>query len=218
MHFNLPVVNRTTFLPNHILWLLLVSLSGLLQAAGWVPEWRFDRGLIDSGHYWLLFSGHIVHLNWSHWALNMGGLAVVAFFFSPYGNIRQWLLVVFVSASFVGLGLYWLNPELVTYVGLSGVLHGLFIYGAIHERQRYPASGIALLVLLIGKLIWEFFNGALPGSEDLTAGHVITDAHLYGAIGGAVAAGLLWIQALRWPHEIIFKIRKIKEKSANKRK
>jgi len=196
MHINLHIGNRTTFQLNHILWLLLVLLSGLLQAAGWVPEWRFDRALIDSGYYWLLFSGHIVHLNWSHWMLNMGGLAVVAFFFSPYGNIRQWLFVIFLSALFVGLGLYWLNLDLVTYVGLSGVLHGLFIYGAVHETRRYPASGYALLVLLIGKLIWEYFYGALPGSEELTSGHVITDAHLYGAIGGAAAAGLLWLSDL----------------------
>jgi len=196
MHFNLPIANRISFQLSHGLWLLLALLSALLQAAGWVADWRFDRGLIDSGHYWLLFSGHIVHLNWNHWALNMAGLAVVAFFFSVYATLLQWLFVVFVSALSVGLGLYWLNPELVTYVGLSGVLHGLFIYGAIHETRHYPVSGAALLVLLIGKLSWEFFNGALPGSEELTSGHVVTDAHLYGAVGGAVAAGLLSARAL----------------------
>jgi membrane associated rhomboid family serine protease len=69
-------------------------------------------------------------------------------------------------------------------VGLSGVLHGLFLYGAIREIRYYPTSGYVLLTVLIAKLMWEFFNGALPGSEDMAGGRVLTDAHLLGAIGG----------------------------------
>ncbi len=175
----------------HWLWLLIVLLSAALQAADLVPVWRFDRRLISDRHYWLLFSAHMVHLNWTHWALNMAGLGIVAFFFSSYGRLWQWLCVLWLSALFVSLGIYWWNPEVVTYVGLSGVLHGLFLYGALRETRHFPLSGYVLLLLLIGKLAWEFFNGAMPGSESMTRGHVVTDAHLYGAIGGVVSFALL---------------------------
>lgn len=191
MHLELPIKNRISMQWNHGLWLFILLLSAYLQASGQVPHWRYDLALIKSGDYWLLLSGNIVHLNWAHWGLNIAGLAIVAFFFSAYGSLFHWLLVIFVSAIFVGLGLYWFNPEVTTYVGLSGVLHGLFIYGGVREIRFYPASGYALLLILVGKLIWEIFYGAVPGSEELTEGRVVTDAHLYGALGGALAALLL---------------------------
>jgi len=193
MHVELPIRNRISFQWSHGLWLFLLLLSGILQLSGQVPNWRFDRAMISSGDYWLLLSGNIVHLNWSHWGLNIAGLGIVAFFFSNYASVFRWLFVVMVSAIFVGVGLFWFNPEIMTYVGLSGVLHGLFIYGASREIRVYRTSGYALMVLLIGKLIWEMLFGALPGSEELTAGRVVTDSHLYGAIGGALAALLLWL-------------------------
>ena len=65
---------------SHVLWLMLFIVSFMLQAFDWVEAWRFDRGLVSQGDIWLLLTGHIVHLNWSHWLLNMAGLAIVAFF------------------------------------------------------------------------------------------------------------------------------------------
>ena len=179
--------------PVHLLWLAILVLSTVLQAADLVPAWRYDRHLVSDHHWWLLFSGHLVHLNWTHWALNMAGLAIVAVFFSAYDRLWQWLLVIGVSAAGVGLGVHWWNPEIATYVGLSGVLHGLFIYGALREISRYPLSGIVLSGLLVGKLAWERVSGPLPGSEELVAGHVVTDAHLYGAVYGAACYALLWL-------------------------
>lgn len=196
MLFNVPIRNRILIHWNHSLWLMILLLSLSLQVGDHVLSWRFDHGLIANGHYWLLLSGHFVHLNWMHWGLNMAGLAIVAFFFSPYGSVLQWLLVSAISAIFVGLGLFWLNPDVTTYVGLSGVLHGLFIFGALRETRFYPASGYALLVLLTAKLIWELMNGALPGSEELTSGRVITDAHFYGALGGLFSAAVLSYRVL----------------------
>lgn len=179
---------RYKYQPSHILWLLLFVVSFILQI-NWVDSWRFDRALVGQGQVWLLFTGHIVHLNWSHWALNMGGLAIVAFFFSPHASVKQWLAVLFVSACVINIGLWWWMPEIRSYVGLSGVLHGLFLYGALREIRFYPASGYVLTTVLIAKLSWEFFNGALPGSEDMTGGRVLTEAHLLGAIGGV----LVWL-------------------------
>ena len=187
------LTNQRKFLmtPVHGLWLLLLLISAGLQAADLVSVWRFDRRLISDNQLWLLFSGNIVHLNWVHWGLNMAGLAIVAFFFSSYGSLRQWLLVCLISSLFVGAGLFWWNPAVVTYVGLSGVLHGLFLYGVLREVKQHPASGYLLLLLLVAKLIWEFFYGALPGSEEFTKGTVVTDAHLYGAIGGVASFVLI---------------------------
>lgn len=190
MRIRVPIQNRITVQWTHALWLFLFVITFSLQSAGLVSAFRFDRGLIDQGHYWLLLSGHLVHLNWSHWGLNMAGLLIVAVFFSVYGRLLEWLFVLVFSAVVTGLGLYWFNPELIRYVGLSGVLHGLFIYGAVREVRYYPFSGYMLLLLLVGKLFWEYMNGPLPGSAEMTSGHVVVAAHLYGAIGGFAAVTL----------------------------
>ncbi len=179
-----PLKFRYQYHSSHILWLIMFLISFLLQAFDWVGSWRFDRDLVEQGDVWLLFSGHIAHLNWSHWLLNMAGLAIVAFFFSAHASVRQWLMVVFVAVVVISTGLWWWMTDIRSYVGLSGVLHGLFLYGALREIRFYPASGYVLVTVLLAKLSWEFFNGALPGSEEMAGGRVLTEAHLLGAIGG----------------------------------
>lgn len=180
---------RYQYQPSHVIWFVLFLVSFFLQAFDWVGAWRFDRGLVEQGNVWLLFSGHIVHLNWSHWLLNMAGLAIVAFFFSAHASVRQWLLVILVSICTINIGLWWWMTDIRSYVGLSGVLHGLFLYGALREIRFFPVSGYVLVAVLLAKLTWEFFYGALPGSEDMAGGRVLTEAHLLGAVGGV----LVWL-------------------------
>lgn len=176
----------STWIRSHSLWMVLFVICFFIQLLELNNAFRFDRSLIAQGHYWLLISGHIAHLNWNHFGLNMAALILVAVFFNHYISIIQWILLCIFSALSVGLGLYWFNEELHRYVGMSGVLHSLFIVGAWHEYRRYHLSGGVLLLLIIAKLIWEQFFGALPGSESMTGGHVVVDAHLYGAIVGVV--------------------------------
>jgi rhomboid family GlyGly-CTERM serine protease len=109
----------------------------------------------------------------------------------------------------VSIGLYWWHPEVIWYVGLSGVLHGLFVYGAIREIRFYPFSGYVLLLLLAGKLFWEYMNGALPGSEEMTGGRVIVEAHLYGAIAGLAAT------FITWPLHLLHKLVQVKNRQQN---
>jgi rhomboid family GlyGly-CTERM serine protease len=91
----------------------------------------------------------------------------------------------------VDIGLLVLNSEINWYVGLSGILHGLFAAGAILYFRRFGVQGAIYLVLLLGKLLWEQLSGPLPGTTELTGVRVIIDAHLYGAIGGLIVT-LLW--------------------------
>jgi len=182
-----PIKFQYQYHPSHIIWLSLFLISCTLQALDWVDSWRFNRDLVEQGNVWLLLSGHIVHSNWSHWLLNMAGLAIVAFFFSLYASLRQWLLVIILSSVIISAGIWWWMPGIFYYVGLSGVLHGLFLYGALREIRFYPVSGYVLTAVLLGKLLWEFLYGALPGSEDMVGGRVLTEAHLLGAVGGVLS-------------------------------
>ena len=179
------------FCSHWVLWIGVFLLSTLLQLLGWVERLRFDRSLLDDGHVLLLFSSQLVHLNWSHWALNMAGMLMIALLFGRYGSVFYWLWVLGFSALVVGAGLWWLNPGIRWYAGLSGVLHGLMLAGILQEMRISRITGGFLLLLITVKLAWEQLVGAMAGSESLIGGRVVVDSHLYGAMGGAVAA-VLW--------------------------
>ena len=122
----------------------------------------------------------------------LAGLAVAAALFARDYSLRGWLLILGFSIATIDIGFVFYEPQLQWYVGFSGVLHGALAAGAIawirHESRQLA---LGLLVVLLGKLAWEQWRGALPLSGDMP---VIVDAHLYGAIGGALAAGILWLR------------------------
>ena len=155
---------------------------------------RFDREAILDGEVWRLISGNFVHLGWNHLWMNLAGLFLIWMLFARFFNFGQWLFIIVTSAAAVGGGLLVLNLELNWYVGLSGLLHGMFIAGVIKAIMLGYRAEILLFILLTGKLIWEQISGALPGSVDLAGGNVVVDAHLYGAIAGLICAALLAIQ------------------------
>ena len=180
-----PLMNIIKLFGNYYLWIVLLFLCFLIQFFQLEAIFRFDRQLIMQGEVWRLISGHLTHLNWTHFLLNMTGVGMVAFFFSHYRPVSFWGMAIIFIAIMTSAGLL-LDQQLDRYVGFSGVLHGLFIIGGRLEMTRYRLSGIVVLLVLVGKLMWEQFYGAMPGSEMMINGHVAVNSHLYGAIAGAV--------------------------------
>ena len=155
---------------------------------------QYQRNDILSGQLWRLVSGHFVHVTWLHLILNLAGLIVVWMLFKDILIQRTWWLLTLGSIVGIDVALLGFHPEIKWYMGLSGVLHGYFAGGAILQIRLRGVRGLLYLILLIIKLLWEYLNGPLPGSGELSGGRVITEAHLYGAIGGAIVAiGLILI-------------------------
>jgi rhomboid family GlyGly-CTERM serine protease len=172
--------------------LLLATCLALLliQSGGSTAQLalRYDRDALAAGQWWRLLTAHVIHLGFEHALLDMAGLALMWALFARDYPWRGWLLILGLSVLGVDAGLWLLSSTTQWYVGSSGVLHGVLAAGAVaHLRSRQP-DGWVLAAFLLGKLVYEQSAGALP----LTAGGaVIVDAHLYGAVGGALAALLL---------------------------
>lgn len=181
--------------PAHRLAILIALLCIALQFMGLDDTLRFDRAAIDNGAWWQLLTGNFVHLGQSHLWMNMAGLALVVALVWQHYTAVQWLLLILFSSLVVGIGLWIFNPEVHGYVGFSGTLHGLILAGILADIRLYPKSATVLLVLVVGKLAWEQAEGALPGSESVAGGLVVVDAHLYGAIAGAVLGALMLLLA-----------------------
>ena len=152
---------------------------------------RYDRAAILDGQVWRLLSGHLAHLGWSHLIMNLAALALIWMLVGRLLTAWQWVWVAVICGLGVSGGLLAFNPELVWYVGLSGVLHGLLVSGCLAELRTSHRSAWLLLSLVWIKLIWEQVAGPLPGSEMGAGGAVVVDAHLYGALAGIFAAGVL---------------------------
>ena len=152
----------------------------------------FSRANLGAGQLWRLATGHFVHLGWTHLVLNLAGLALVSWLVGHAYDWRRWLFIGFVSIAVIDAGFWFLYPELDWYVGLSGLLHGLLAAGLLSGIVARDRESIALAAFVVAKLAWEQIGGPLPGSEATSGGTVIVEAHLYGAIGGLLAAALLW--------------------------
>ncbi len=177
--------------------LMLVCL--LLATAGDVARvlLRLDRLEALSGQWWRLLTAHLVHLGWSHTLMNLIALLLLGALFSErYSNIR-WLFLCTVSALAISAALLFFMPELGWYVGLSGVLHGVFAAGVLAQWRVSRLESGLLGAGLVAKLIWEILAGPLPGSASAAGGAVVVEAHLYGAVSGAVVAAIFEVWRLR---------------------
>ncbi len=168
-----------------------LAAIALLAAVGGEPAtaWlRYDREGILNGEIWRALSAHIVHMGWPHLLMNLAGLFLIWALFGRMLSNRAWGAVLLLAAVTITLGLLFFNTHIRWYVGLSGVLHGMFMAGALLSIYAGYRAEILLLVFIFAKLAWEQLNGPLPGSASMAGGNVLVDAHLYGAIAGVLAA------------------------------
>lgn len=169
--------------------LLVIVLLGL-QAGGDTARiaLRYDREMIAGGDIFRLLTGHFVHLGWAHLLLNIFGLLLVWFLVGRSHQWWRWLAIIAASVAFIDVGFWYRMPQLDWYVGLSGALHGVLAAGVVGLWSSQRAETLILTVALVSKLMYESVIGPLPGSENTAGGNVITEAHLFGAIGGGISA------------------------------
>ncbi len=178
--------------------LAVTALLGQLGGTGVINLVRYDRMAILAGQWWRVLSGHLVHVGWMHLLMNLAGLLLVWLLFGARLTQRRWLLVLVVSAAGVSAGLLLFQPELKWYVGLSGVLHGLFAAGVVVALTAGDRAALLLAVALVVKLAWEGIAGPMPGTSEWVGARVVTEAHLYGALaGGAACIAVLLLTRVR---------------------
>ena len=183
--------------------LLSVLIPCLLLAALGDPArlWlRYDRALIEHGQWWRLVTGNFVHLGAGHLLEDMAGLVLLWLLFEDVLAGRRMPMLVCAGAVAVGLGLLIGDPQVDWYVGISGALDTLWAAGSLGLVRKRDRFGWMLAGVLVVKLVYEQGFGALPFSSVSSGGLVIVDAHLYGAVAGALigfGSGLPWHRIMR---------------------
>lgn len=149
---------------------------------------RYQRVDILQGEWWRLISCHFIHMGWAHLVMNLLGLLFIWLIAGKLLEIKEILITLFLSVLFISLGLWFLKPDIIWYIGSSGILHGFWAAAAIAGmRKRYWESYV-FFILLVAKLFWEQALGPLPSSVAMSGVGIVVAAHLYGALGGFLQA------------------------------
>lgn len=177
------------FSAGYALLVLVLGLAG----EGVRDVLGYDRALVQGGEYWRLLSANLVHLGAGHLALDLAGLVLLLLFFRDVFAPRDWAVASLAGGLAVGAGLWFLNPEVARYVGISGVLHTLLFAGLLLSFRHSPlVNGLVFAVMA-----WRLWSEQQPGYDvlymhDLIGGAVLVDAHLYGALAALPVSALLW--------------------------
>jgi rhomboid family GlyGly-CTERM serine protease len=149
---------------------------------------RYDRALIASGELWRLLTGNLVHLSSNHMLMNISVFVLASMLFRHNASAKVWYGALLTLGASVGIGLYLWDTEVSRYVGLSGILYGLFAFGLLISIKDNPLFYIGALIFVVYKVLAQQGDGYNP--EEVRAfigGNVIESAHLYGLIVGLMA-------------------------------
>ncbi len=171
------------FLPPLLVGLVVLVLAMAGEPARQFLQW--SRGDIVRGEWWRLVTGHFVHLDPAHAALNVAALGLLWALFGSLFRARAVTAVVIAGMVAIDCILWWLSG-IDQYLGLSGVLHA-FAAAAVVRRivdRRDPLAWV-IGVCGLAKIAWENLVDAMPFMGP--AAVVVTDAHLAGVIAGMLA-------------------------------
>lgn len=79
------------------------------------------------------------------------------------------------------------------YAGLSGVLHGFFVWGAFQDIKHRVRFGWLLMIGVWLKIAYEQVFGQDPDLAKFIDANVAVDSHLYGALGGILVIIFLFV-------------------------
>ncbi len=175
----------------------LFALAALvIQAhAGWRTSLLFDRVAIADGQWWRLWSGHLVHFGWPHFVADAGLFLILGFIL---GQAQSWLfpLVLLLLPAVISAAVYFFDPGMARYGGLSAVDLTLLLFVAAQGWQRNWKDWFwpAVLAVYVGEIVLESTVGHGRGGGmirfDDPEIHVATSAHL-----AAAACALLMLAA-----------------------
>ncbi len=174
---------------------LFVSLISLLCLALQFPPlnslsaWVLPA--IEQGQWWRILTGNFTHTNFAHLTMNLAAFWIIATLFRP--GWRSLLVLLLAIGAIIGITCLFTN--MYSYVGLSGVLHGIFAYYALQELLQGRKASALLIAGLVGKITWEQCFGGSASTAALIGASIATGAHLTGAISGMLGAiGYHWLQ------------------------
>jgi membrane associated rhomboid family serine protease len=173
----------------------LAALMVVIQAVNWASSYRLNSWGIDSrslSGLWGILTAPLIHGSWSHLFANLVPLVVLGILITISG-VKQFAAVTALVWLVSGLGVWLIAPANTVTIGASGLVFGwlafLIARGIFTRSWQHIVLGLVLLVLWGG----IFWTGIVKvAAADLTGVVTVSwQAHLFGALGGLLAAFLV---------------------------
>ena len=178
-------------LPWRTLLLTAIATAAYFALGPAPDKWIFDRVAIAEGEWWRLLTAHWVHGDASHAGWDIGALLLLGILFES--KLQGRLLLALLAATVaVDAWLWWGEPALSFYCGLSGILNGVMILGLLQLWRDLRHPVILLIASVAGlKILVEMQLGQAVLTQ--TAWPSLPRAH---AAGFACGAALFWALCL----------------------
>lgn len=154
----------------------------------------YDRSALTDGQLWRGWTGHLVHFGWPHLVVDAGLLAILGWFGERrYPAFTRWGLLL--MPPFISAALWWFDPAMQRYGGLSAVNLGLLLYVAAQGWRRDWTDWFwpAVIAIYLGELVFEYYRGGHGGGAirfDDASVKVATGAHLASTAYALLALGI----------------------------
>jgi membrane associated rhomboid family serine protease len=140
-----------------------------------------------------IFAAPLLHWSFTHIEANSAPLFFLGFF-AAYRGVRKFIAVTVLIVVTSGLGSWFFSPSRTIGAGASGVVFGYFGYVVVRGVvERHLLDVVVGVVVAVS--YWSILQGVLPSDP-----HISWQAHLFGLLGGVVAAVIL--RERRTPHEV----------------
>lgn len=180
-------------------WIYL-ALSVVALVFQLVPAWRdsllYDRSALESGEWGRIWTGQLVHFGWPHFIADTGLFLILGWLLDARHPVFSRLALVILPV-FIAATLYWLDPRMARYGGLSAVNLGLLVYLALQGWRRDWTDWFwpAVLLIYVGEVIFEIAQGGRGGGLirfDDPSVRVATSAHIVSAFYALLAWTIGW--------------------------
>jgi rhomboid family GlyGly-CTERM serine protease len=183
-----------------LLYVAGAAFSLLVQC---IPAWRealiYDRAALADGQLWRVWTGHWVHFGWAHFVPDTGLFLIVGWLLEErhrfFARLAFFLMPAVISAT-----LYFLDPAMTRYGGLSAVDLGLLLYLAAQGWQRnwsdwfWPAV-IGIYILEVVLQAWHGGQGGGAIRFDEPSIRIATSAHVAGTVYALLAVGVARLES-----------------------
>ncbi len=176
---------QITVLLGLVVLLWVIESIDVFVFRGALDQWFGIRPRSLSGLWGILFAPFL-HGSFSHLLANTVPLVTLGWLVM-LRRTSDWLSVSVVAAVCSGLGTWLIGAPYSTHIGASGVIFGYF--GFLLLRGYFERSFVAIAFsILVTFLYGGIILGTLPF---FNAPNVSWEGHLFGFLGGALAAWLL---------------------------
>ncbi len=163
-----------------MIFLVIVIVSAVITASTDLSRIAsLDISLVMSGEIWRVFTGHLTHLTWQHYAMDAPVFLIVYLVYkrNTSGLISIYLTIfsaIIVSATVIAMGVH------QVYGGLSGLSYAAISALLLNMVIANPRR-ILLYILILAFLVYFLF---LQGNT--TGINVAKEAHVAGILSGII--------------------------------